>query len=53
MGSKNLKGYNSPELTLYSFVLADIITSSGEENLGGIPEIWLSGTQGGVFDETN
>ena len=49
MGSKNLKGYNSPELTLYSFVLADVITSSDEENLGGIPENWLSGKQGGNF----
>ena len=44
---KNLKGYSSPELNLFTFSAQDVITSSGEENLGGIPEMWLSGTEGG------
>ena len=36
-----LKEYNSPELTLKKFEVADVLCSSAEnENLGGIPEGW-------------
>ncbi len=40
MATTALKRYSSPELYLLNFTEQDVITSSAEENLGGLPKNW-------------
>lgn len=46
-----VKRYSSPELIVHQFVAMDVITTSSEDNIGGIPMDWWEGSnaEGGEF----
>lgn len=40
MVTNKVQIYSVPTLTITKFACEDVITTSGEENLGGIPTTW-------------